>query len=86
MELFDVFAVILGVSLCVSGILAVWRRSTRASPEGEDMREYIGQSALTLGLLWILLGVFLLAASIGPHVGCAACSKFRGFAKMYLDG
>jgi len=60
-----VIAAALGLSLLVSGILAVLRRKTKASPEGEVERVYQGAASVLLGMLWVILGVGIILAVLG---------------------
>ena len=51
-----VIAQLIGIAFIVPGVVTIYRRRARASPEGEDEREYRGVSAVLLGILWIVPG------------------------------
>jgi len=56
----SVIAQFLGVVLIASGLVAIFRRSAKGSPEFEDERGYRGRSAVMLGIVWIVLGAAFL--------------------------
>jgi hypothetical protein len=45
-----------GAALIAGGIVAIVRRRTRASGDGEPLHEYAGAGAVLLGVVWIVLG------------------------------
>ncbi len=63
----NIVGVALGVALIISGVAAIIRQETMASPDGEPERRYEGISATTLGALWIVLGAAALAVSLAPE-------------------
>jgi len=49
-------AQLFGLLLIASGLVAIFRRSAKGSPEFEDERGYAGRSSVMLGIVWIVLG------------------------------
>jgi len=64
----DLLALVLGIGLIVSGALALVRGRTRASAEFEEERDHTGLPARALGVLWVVLGVMILAGILDPLV------------------
>jgi len=61
----SVVAQLFGLILIASGLVAIFRRRAKGSPEFEDERVYRGRSAVVLGIVWIVLGMaFILFPSL----------------------
>jgi len=80
----SVIGVVLGSVLAISGVLAIARQQTKASPEGEDERLYEGGSAVTLGALWIVLGASVLAVSLAPESSGGLIGLLRTIGRLFL--
>ena len=74
----------LGFALVVSGVLAIARQQTNASPEGEDERPYEGASAVTLGAIWIILGASVLALSLAPESSGGVIGHLRTIGRLFF--
>jgi len=80
----SVAGVAFGSALVVSGAVAIARRETKASPEGEDERRYEGTSAVTLGALWIVLGASVVAVSLAPESSSGLIGHLRTIGRLFL--
>jgi len=84
MDLLDIFGTIMGIGLCIAGVLAIKRGTAIYSPEGEDDSTVTGTSAHLLGVAWLLFGILIFVSFLGPHLSCGPCSNLRDFFRSYF--
>ena len=80
-----VIGVMLGGVLVVSGIGAIIRQETMASPDGEPEQRYEGVSAMALGVLWIALGAAVLALSLAPESTGGLIGYLRAIGRFLFE-
>ena len=78
----SVAGAVLGAALIVSGIVAAVRRKTKASAELEEDRVYEGNSAVLLGILWIVMGASFVAFSLATESSAGVIGQLRKLGSM----
>lgn len=74
----------IGAALILAGFVAIARRQTQASAEGEDERPYRGGLAVMLGAAWILLGAGVVAVSLVPESAGGLVRVLRAIGGAFL--
>ncbi len=78
----SVAGTVLGAALIISGVVAAVRRKTKASAELEDDRVYEGNSAVVLGILWIVVGASFVAFSLTSESSVGVIGQLRKLGSM----
>ena len=74
----------LGAALSASGLAAIVRQRTKASPDGVDEQSYEGMSAAVLGVLWVVLGAGVVMFSLASESSDGA-RILRGIGRLFLE-
>ena len=77
--------VTLGAALGVSGVVAMARQRTMASPDGEDEQRYGGASAVVLGAIWVVLGAGVVVFSLAPESSDGLVALLRRVGRLFLE-
>ena len=75
----------LGAALSVSGVVAMLRQRTKASPDGEDEQSYGGASAVVLGAAWVVLGAGVVVFSLAPESSVGLIGLLRRVGRLFLE-
>ena len=80
----NIAGAVLGAALILSGVVAAIRKKTKASADLEEDRVYEGNSAVMLGILWIVLGASIVAFSLTTESSVGIIGQLRKLGGMLL--